>query len=116
MKSLGSLRANVNTAIGVLVCGWSAVALSVVFSRTGHRTLLPILFLAVIILVAMRCGVTAGILGSILAAIIFAYFVYRPIGSVFVENKSARMNLAWLLLGGLAFSYLLGPGGRKRPM
>jgi K+-sensing histidine kinase KdpD len=70
-----------------------------------------------VLLVATRCGVAAGVLGSILAALIFAYFLYQPIGSVTVTSKEAREKLAWMLLGGLVLSFLLGgfkSGGEHR--
>jgi hypothetical protein len=35
-------------------------------------------------------------------------FLFPPLGSPQVANKSARSNLAWLVLGGLSISYLLG--------
>jgi hypothetical protein len=61
--------------------------------------------------------VSAGVIGSVVAAVIFAIFLYQPIGSVATANRTARSNLAWLVLGGLVCSYLLGAtsGGQQRP-
>lgn len=80
--------------------------------------MLPIAFLAIVVLVSIRCGVASGVLGSAVAALIFATFLYTPLGSPQIANKSARSNIAWLVLGGLTTSYLLGSsssGGQQRP-
>jgi K+-sensing histidine kinase KdpD len=116
MKVTSLLKANVTSLIGVVVCAWAAAMLSFFFRGFSSRYLIPLMFLVVILLVAMRCGVLAGVLGSVIGALIFAFYLYQPIGSVAVENKAARANIAWMLLGGLAFSYLLGSnaGGRQR--
>ena len=117
MKPLLSLRANLTSLIGVVISAWSAVALCLLFRTRDSRYLVPLAFLAVILVVAMRCGVLAGVLGSLIGALIFALYLYSPIGSVVVESKVAKGNIAWMLLGGLAFSYLLGSssGGRRSP-
>jgi K+-sensing histidine kinase KdpD len=110
MRPVKPLKASVVTAIGIVICAWSAALLCLLFH--GHRigTAVPIGFLGIVTLVAMRCGLTAGLIGSTVAALIFAVFLYQPLGSVAVASPGARMNLAWLILGGLAFSYLLAPG------
>jgi K+-sensing histidine kinase KdpD len=117
MKPIRSLRANLTSFLGVVIAAWSAVLISYFFRGQSGRFFVPIIFLAVILLVAIRCGVLAGVLGSVVGALIFALYLYQPLGSVAIENRNARGNLAWMLLGGLAFSYLLGSnvGGRQRP-
>lgn len=92
--------------------------MSLLFQGRSARVaayVLPIAFLGIVTLVAMRCGVAAGVLGSAAAAVIFAMFLFAPLGSLQIENKSARADLAWLFLGALTLSYLLGstPGGHQ---
>jgi integral membrane sensor domain MASE1 len=89
--------------------------MSLIFEGRSSRILLPVAFLAVVLLVSIRCGVAAGVLGSTIGAILFATLLYAPLGSPLVANKSARSTLAWIVLGGLSISYLLGstPGGRE---
>jgi integral membrane sensor domain MASE1 len=82
--------------------------MSLVFQNRGGKIAVPIAFLAVVLLVSVRCGVSSGVIGSAVAALIFAVFLFAPLGSPQVANKSARTNLAWLVLGGLSISYLLG--------
>ena len=89
--------------------------MSLVFHNRGAKVVVPVAFLAIVFLVSVRCGVSAGVLGSIVAALVFATFLYPPLGSPQVSDKAARSNLAWLVLGGLTISYLLGSssGGRE---
>jgi K+-sensing histidine kinase KdpD len=109
------LRSSLCTLIGVMICAGSAGLMSFIFHGRGSRILLPVAFLAVVLLVSVRCGVAAGILGSTIGALIFATLLYAPLGSPLVANKAARSTLAWIVLGGLSISYLLGsdPGGRE---
>ncbi len=104
-----SLKRSVTTGLGVVICAWTAALLSF-FLRNGHHHKLtaPLILLIVVAFVALRCGVIAGVMGSAVGALILAVFLYQPLGSPLIANKDARTNLSWLILGGLAFSYLLG--------
>jgi len=97
------------TAIGVAILASGAALLCVIFAGRGQGAVVPIVFIVIITLVAIRCGALAGMLGALISAVIFAYFLYKPLGAVSVDDPAARMNLAWLVLGGLACSYLLAP-------
>ncbi len=81
--------------------------------------LAPILFLAVVAVIAVRFGPGAGTLGTILSAIIFAEFLFEPIHSLAIHDPVERTNLAWLIMGGLAISNFFGrskkPKERERP-
>ena len=111
------LTAKVVSAIGVLICGWTAALLSFIFHDLSSKAVVPIAFLFIVVLVSIRCGILSGVLGSAVAALIFATFLYAPLGSPQIASATARSNVAWLLLGGLAISYLLGSssGGHQRP-
>lgn len=117
MKMHLTLKRSLTTGLGIVVCAWSAALLSLVFHGRQGKLLAPILLLVVVAMVAIRCGVVAGVVGSITAALIFAVYLYQPLGTPLISNNDARANLSWLVLGGLAFSYLLGQssGGRERP-
>lgn len=94
--------------VGVASCTLAAALLSLAFSHTSLKTLLPFLFLAVIIAVAIRFGNVAGIVGTIAAALIFAIFLFQPTLSPLIENPEARDHLIWMLLIGVILSDLLG--------
>ena len=114
MKAHLSLKRSVTTGLGVVICAWTAAVVSFFLHTSLHYKLLaPIMLLIVVALVALRCGVIAGVMGSAVGAFILAVFLYQPLGSPIIANKDARANLSWLILGGLAFSYLLGQRGSE---
>jgi K+-sensing histidine kinase KdpD len=99
-----------NVAV-LVVCAVSAILATMLFASRPARFLIPIAFVAVLVLVAMRYGALVGILGSLLAGAIFAYFLYPPAHSLKVQDAGDRSQLAWVVLAGVALSYLLaGPG------
>jgi K+-sensing histidine kinase KdpD len=69
----------------------------------------PLIFTAVLLVTAAIFGARAGILGTVLAALVFAGFLFGPLGSIQVANDSARANLGWMLLIGIGFSFLFAP-------
>ncbi len=105
----------IKTTLGVVICAWSAALVCILLHGHHAGAAIPLAFLAVVILVAIRFGTAAGAIGSMLAAILFACFLYQPIG-LSVDDPAARVGLAWLVLGGLACSYLLAPAspGQRR--
>lgn len=96
-----------DTAIGTLLC--ASLVLALVFSRTRLEFALPLVCLAVVLAVAARFGVATGVLGSVVSAVLFAYFVYSPEGSLHIASPDARANVSWLLLGGISLSFLFTP-------
>jgi K+-sensing histidine kinase KdpD len=68
-----------------------------------------LLFSAVLLAVAFFFGMRAGIVGSLLAAVVFASFLFSPVRSIHVANETARSNLGWMLLIGISFSLLFAP-------
>lgn len=105
------LRSLLKTALGAVVCAWSAALVCILLHGREVGAAIPLAFLAIVILIAVRFGTAAGAFGSILSALIFAFFLYRPVGTLSVYDTGARMSLAWLVLGGLACSYLIAPAG-----
>jgi len=94
--------------VGIAVCVVAAALVTVLFRHSSHSLILPFLFLAVIIPVALRFGSIAGIAGTLLAALIFAVFLFAPTPSLLVEHRIARSNLIWMFLIGVISSELLG--------
>ncbi len=90
-----------------LVCGIAAAALSWAFKSSASRALVPLLCLVLIVLVAMRYGARSGIIGSILATIVFCLALFPPVGNLRVQDQTERANVVWMLLGGVSLSYLL---------
>jgi K+-sensing histidine kinase KdpD len=104
-----------NTFLGILSCAAAAGCLITFFRGSSFRPFLPILFLTVIVLVALRFGTLAGILGTMVAGLLFAVFLFEPTRSLEVSNSAERSNLIWMVVGGVAASELLGNPSRSRP-
>jgi K+-sensing histidine kinase KdpD len=98
-----------DAAIGGLVCALAAVGFSAAAEGHPWKNLVPLMFTGVLLLIAALLGVRAGILGTLLAAVVFASFLFGPVGSIQVANESARANLGWMLLIGIGFSFLFAP-------
>jgi len=100
-----------DAAIGGLVCALAAVGFSAAAEGHAWKNLVPLIFTSVLLVAAAVFGARAGILGTVLAALIFAGFLFGPVGSIQVANDSARANLGWMLLIGIGFSFLFAPPG-----
>ena len=103
------ILAVVDTAIGTLLCASIALILALLFHQTRLEVILPLVCLTVVVSVAARFGVATGVLGSIVSAMLLAYFVYAPQYSLRIVNHDARTSLSWLLLGGISLSFLFTP-------
>jgi K+-sensing histidine kinase KdpD len=90
-----------------LLCASLALLMSLLFGSSPVRATLPLLFIAVLFVAAMRYGAVSGIIGGLVAALIFSYFLFAPIGSFRVERSPARDNLGWMLLVGIPVSYFV---------
>ncbi|MCU1331723.1 MAG: hypothetical protein JWM08_715 [Candidatus Angelobacter sp.] len=99
----------IDAAIGGLVCALAAVGFSAAANGHVWKNMVPLIFTAVLLLTAALLGSRAGILGTVLAALIFASFLFGPSGSIQVANESARANLGWMMLIGIGFSFLFAP-------
>ncbi|HEX3587964.1 MAG TPA: hypothetical protein VH024_18325 [Candidatus Angelobacter sp.] len=98
-----------DAAIGGLVCALAAVGFSAAADGHAWMNVAPLIFTAVLLVTAAIFGARAGILGTVLAALVFAGFLFGPLGSIQVANDSARANLGWMLLIGIGFSFLFAP-------
>lgn len=107
----------VDFLIGGVACAVAALGAS--FLAAGHpwEVSVPLVFSAVVLLTAMRFGARAGMIGTLLAAVIFALFLFKPLGRLQVASEPARANLLWMLLIGIVFSFLFAPpsSGVRRP-
>jgi K+-sensing histidine kinase KdpD len=94
-----------DTLIGTLLCALTAGIVALAAHGIPARPLVPLFFIAVIVLIALRFGALAGALGGFCSTIIFAYFLFTPIGSFKVLKGDARTNLVWMLLIGIPAGY-----------
>lgn len=98
-----------DAAIGGALCAIAAVVASIVASGHSWKTLVPLVFTLVLLLNARLFGMRAGLVGTVLAALVFAGWLFGPVGSLQVASDSARANLGWMLLIGVGFSFLFAP-------
>lgn len=101
-------------ALGTALCVAAAGVLSLAFRGSPMKGLLPLLFVAIIFLVATRFGSAPGILGTIGAAVVFAEFLFEPRFSLRVSDSIQRNNLVWMMIIGISGSELLGMGPKSR--
>lgn len=90
-----------------LVCGIAAALLSWLFKSSASRALIPLVCLVFIVVVAIRFGARSGIIGSILATVVFCFALFPPLGAMRIDDVTERANVVWMLLGGISLSYLL---------
>lgn len=99
----------IDSLIGGTVCAMAALVVSAVAAGHSWRVWVPLVFTVVVLFIAWFFGLRAGILGTLLAAGVFAVFLFPPLGSLRVDDEAARANLGWMLLIGIAFSLLFAP-------
>lgn len=99
----------IDAAIGSLVCALAAVGVSAMAAGRSWQNLVPLVFVLVLLVIAGLFGARAGILGTVLAGLVFASFLFGSSGSMSAASDSARSNLGWMLLIGIAFSFLFAP-------
>lgn len=97
------------STFGIAVSALCAIAVALVFSRTHWKLAAPFLFAAFLVLLARHFGAMVSVVGSLLAAMIFALMLFSPVHSLHVENETERATLAWMILLSVSASYLLFP-------
>ena len=103
------LLGRADSLLGGMIAGTAAIAASLVAGGYSWRTLVPLLFSVVLLFIALVFGARAGIIGTLLAAAVFAGFLFDPLGRLHVSDSAARANLGWMLLIGIGFSFLFAP-------
>jgi K+-sensing histidine kinase KdpD len=101
--------------LGVLLCCSIASATTFAFRDFASKASLPLVFVVVVTVVARRLGSLAGVLGSCASALLFAFLLFPPIGSLHIADVQQRTNLGWFLVAGISFSFLFaGEPSRKQ--
>jgi K+-sensing histidine kinase KdpD len=95
--------------MGGAICILAALAAVALASGRPWQAWMPLVFSVVPLLTARFFGTRAGVLGTLLAAATFAFLLFSPLGSLRVADATARANLGWMLLIGIAFSLLFAP-------
>ncbi len=111
---LATVSQKLRATVAVLLVAGAAYLLAKVFVGHDVKVFLPLWFVAVLVALAVRYGIAVGVIGSLLSAAIFATTLFSPVGSLWISDHAARQNLAWMVLGGVALSYLFAPSDSAR--
>ncbi|HZQ17535.1 MAG TPA: DUF4118 domain-containing protein [Terriglobales bacterium] len=112
-KKFGSRVAGwLSSLIAAACCTLAALCVLPLFWAHSLHPLAPLFFLLVIAYIAMRFGDMAGIVGTMGAAFVFAFFLFEPSGLA-VSSPIERNRLISMIIVGLLVSELLGR--RKQP-
>ncbi|HSK44041.1 MAG TPA: hypothetical protein VLA83_09170, partial [Candidatus Binatia bacterium] len=82
-----------DAAIGGLVCALAALVTTAAANGHTWKNLAPLIFTVVLLIIAGLFGARAGIIGTVLAAMIFASLLFNPMGNIQVADEAARGNL-----------------------
>lgn len=101
----GERKHSVRWLFGTTLAVSLAALLTFLLRGRQSTVLVPVIFILVIIPCARYFGLLAGILGSICASGLFAWYLFEPYGKFAVSDHQALSNLALLLFAGIALSY-----------
>jgi len=103
------LASTLYNLFGVVLCFTAALISAKVFVQSPSARYVPLGFMVVLLLIGGRFGVVVSVLGAVVAALVFAYSLYPPLGSFHVTDGSARESLLWMLLCAFVIPSLLFP-------
>lgn len=106
---------NVNWLLGTLISAGVASLFIALLRGSNRSVIVPIVFIAVIIVCARTFGLLAGILGSLSSTVLFALYLFEPYGNLRVHNWQAMSNLGLMLFAGIALSYANSEKHEHRP-
>ncbi len=109
MRITDHIPPRMRIVVGVVLSTIAAFATARVFVNRPTRVFIPFAFIVVLIVLARTYGVLTSVIGSAITAVIFARFMYPPLGTLGVDSEVAKANLGWMMLCAITISYLLFP-------
>ena len=109
VASLG-FKFNRKSLVGVVIYTGAAGLLSYFLHDDTIRSVVPWLLLLLVIPITHLCGRLSGVSGATLATLIFAFFLFPPIGKLTVQDKSDQITLISFQLAAIVAAYLCSPG------
>ena len=106
MPSAPRTRYRLKTTIGLVLCTAASAATALATHASSERTVVPLAFTVVIVVLAVMYGMAVGIVGALISAAVFAHVLFAPRGSLAVEDAMARGNIAWMMAASVALSFL----------
>ena len=93
-----------DTVSGTMWATALAVFSCLLFEESEYKAGVPIAFLLVLLVIARRYSSIAANLGTLISALIFAELLFEPLRRLAVDDIGERVNLGWMILGGLVIS------------
>ena len=78
------------------------------------KTLVPLVFAVIPIMVTAVCGLLSGLVGAVLSALVFAHLLFGSTQSLGTYAGFAHQSLGWMLLASFTLSFLLFPPETKK--
>jgi len=97
------------TLAGLSLASATAFLVAGLFAHSTLRLFVPLGFVFVLIMLAARFGLMVSVLGSLVAAVIFAHRLYLPLDGAATQQAAVRESLGWMILAAVVLSYLLFP-------
>ena len=95
------------TLIGAGLCLGVALLIVRVWQGMPAKEPVPLLFIPVIVSTAAVFGRAAGFVSSLGSGLAFSFLLFAPIHRWTIAEMSARNNVVWMLLAGIAISYFM---------
>jgi K+-sensing histidine kinase KdpD len=106
---LKGLPSVLRVPLGTCLCVFVSGVITALSRNSSIKTLVPIMFLWLIIFVALKFGSLAAALGTLIAGGTFAFYLFAPFHSLLVADPIARGNLMSMVLLGLIVAHFLPP-------
>jgi K+-sensing histidine kinase KdpD len=96
-------------SVGACLCASASGVVTALSRRNSLKALIPLMFLSLIALIALKFGPLAATVGTLISAATFAMYLFKPFHSLRVDDPIARGNLIWMVLLGLIAAHFLPP-------
>jgi K+-sensing histidine kinase KdpD len=94
-------------SIGACLCASASGVVTALSRRNSLKALVPLMFLSLIAIVALKFGPLAAAVGTLISAVTFAMYLFKPFHSLRIDDPIARGNLIWMVLLGLIAAHFL---------
>ena len=85
--------------LGASLCTSTALLLSAFLrDSTNVRFVAPIICLQMVVLVSLLCGRLSGLIGALVATLVFAFFLFPPVGHFAISDSMEVLMLLLFLL------------------
>ena len=85
--------------LGASLCVSTALLLSAFLRDSANvRFVAPIICLQIVVLVSLLCGRLSGLIGALMSSLVFAFFLFPPVGHFAIRDPTELLMLLLFLL------------------